>query len=361
MYYTETQISEAKNTDIILFLEATECFSFKKCGNEYHCKEHDSLVIKSDRLTWYWNSRNIRGRSAIDWCIIVNGMSYTNAMQLIVGAPEGRKANFHNTKSCYKKKAPVNPGALNYVKISNKLLDLELTNSELAVITYLATIHTSTISKNGTAWICVKQSTIAQKCAIKSVQTVGRVISSLINKGLIWRSVRILKNDNKSGTTCYALSLPSINDGYFMLDRKAVNGTLTPRQMRVYLHICRCIDNNIGYCWNSYNDLAKIIGMKRSDIIEVISELCELHYISKQRIKRKDNRRVFSDNHYAIIIYVIPVFYRRNKKIEAALHANRGNFRKNNYYTDLYYTTIGNYCQAFSRKPNDFSFSRGSP
>lgn len=360
MYYTETQKNEAKNTDIILFLEAIECFSFKKCGNEYHGKEHDSLVIKSDRRTWYWNSRGLCGRSALDWCIKVKGMTYTAAMQLLVGSPEG-KSIIRNNKNSYIKKAPVNSGALNYVKISNKLLDLELTNTELSVITYLATIHTNVISKNGTAWIRVKQSTIAQKCAIKSVQTAGRVISSLIDKGLIWRSVRVIKSDNKSGTTCYALSLPSPEDGYFMLDRKAINGTLVPRQLRVYLHICRCIDNSIGYCWNSYNDLAKIIGMKRSDVIQTISELCELHYISKQRIKHRENRRVFADNHYAVIIYIAPKLYRRNKKIEAALYAISGNFCKNNIYTDLYYTSIGKHCQDIFGNLRSFSLSRGSP
>lgn len=362
MFYTENQKIEARSTDMILFLEATEGFYFKRWGNEYHCKSHDSLVIKADRRTWYWNSRTLRGRSAIDWCMTVRGMTFTSSMQLLVGAPKGENKRLHGKKH-NDKKASVDSEAFNYVKISNKLLELELTNTELAVITYLSTIHTDVIGKNGTAWIRVKQSTIAAKCAI-SVQTVGRAVSSLMEKGLIWRSARVLKSDNKSGTTCYALSLPSLNSGYFMLDRRAVNGTLLPRQLRVYLHICRCIDNRIGYCWNSYNDLAEIIGMKRSDVVQIVGELCHLHYIVKQRVRQRGNRKVFTDNHYSLIVIVKPAICRRNKKIEAALKATTGNFTKTNktmIYTTLHYTVSKSVCQAFSGKKEEEFFSRGSP
>lgn len=361
MYYTENQKIEARSTDMILFLEAIEGFCFKRCGNEYHCKSHDSLVIKADRRTWYWNSRTLRGRSAIDWCMTVRGMTFTSSMQLLVGAPQGEKRS--RGERHYNKKASVDSEAFNYVKISNKLLELELTNAELAVIAYLSTIRTSVISKSGTAWIRVKQSTIAAKCAI-SVQTVGRAVSSLMEKGLIWRSARILKSDNKSGTTCYALSLPSLDSGYFMLDRRAVNGTLLPRQLRVYLHLCRCIDNRLGYCWNSYNDLAEIIGIKRSDVIQIVGELCRLHYIVKQRVRQRDNRKVFADNHYSLILIGKPAIYRRNKKIEAALKATTGNFTKTNKtmnYTSLHYTTPNSFCQVFSAKKRENIFLRGSP
>ena len=361
MRYTQTQIENAKNTDMILFLQAIEGFSFKRVGTEYHCIEHDSFVIKYDLHTWYWNSQGLRGRNAIDYCVNVRKMEFASAMQLLVGQPE----EFVTKKKRYQrhKKAPVNDmGALNYVKISNKLLDYDLSATELSVITYLATIHTSVISKNGTRWLCVKQSTIAQKCAVRAVQTVSRVISSLLAKGLIERSARILKDDNKSGTTCYALNLPDLSNGYFQIDRRIFGGILSPKQMRVYLYICRCVDTSIGYMWNSYNDLSALIGMKRSDVIEVISELCKLHFISKQLVKMRDNRRVYADNRYAVVIFVAPHISRRNKKIETALASRSpSNEKISMLFTRVHCSTTVSVCQVARCENHIFSLSRGSP
>ncbi|MBR1432631.1 helix-turn-helix domain-containing protein [Ruminococcus sp.] len=361
MRYTQNQIENAKNTDMILFLQAIEGFSFKRVGNEYHCIEHDSFVIKYDLHTWYWNSQGLRGRNAIDYCVNVRKMEFASAMQLLVGQPE----EFVTKKKRYQryKKAPVDDmGALNYVKISNRLLDYDLSAAELSVISYLATIHSSVISKNGKRWICVKQSTIAQKCAIKCVQTVGRVISSLLEKGLIERSARILKGDNKSGTTCYTLNLPDISSGYFQIDRRIFSGILSPKQMKVYLYVCRCVDTSIGYMWNSYNDLSALIGMKRSDVINVISELCKLHFISKQLVKMRDNRRVYADNRYAVVIFVAPHISRRNKKIETALASRSpSNEKISMLFTRVHCSTTVSVCQVARCENHIFSLSRGSP
>lgn len=362
MHYTDIQKEEAKNTDMIIFLGTIEGYHFKKVGSEYHSIEHDSLVIKSDRRTWFWNSQGLRGKNAVDWCITIHNMNYRDSMQLLVGAPVGN--SIFKKKYNYIKKAPIDIGALNYVKISNRLLDLELSNAELSVIVYLATIHSNVVSKSGTTWIRVKQSTIAQKCNIKSVQTISRVISSLATRGLV-KVARVTKDDNKLGTTCYSLSLPSIAEGYFPIDRRVFRqGLLSPRQLRVYLYICRCIDSNIGYCWNSYNDLAKLISMKRSDVIDIVSELIRMRYIHKQRIKRRDNRRVFADNRYSLIVYVLPSLYRRNKKIEAALSNSQITQKILIALYAMNYNGKNNTCQVFLNKIAEgklFKLSRGSP
>lgn len=357
MRYTKNQLENARNVDMVLFLKVIEGFSFKRVGNEYHCIEHNSLVIKHDLHTWYWNSRSLRGRNAIDYCMTVKNMDFPSAMQLLVGQPEEYVTK---TKHAHRKKASTNTEALNYVKISNKLLELGLSSSELAVITYLATIHTDVILSTGTRWICVKQSTIAQKCAIKSVQTVSRVISALRKKGLIGRSARILRADNKPGTTCYTLNIPDMTNGYFQVDRRVFNGTISPKLMKVYLYICRCVDASLGFMWNSYTDLSSLIGMKRSDVIEAVSELCKHHFISKQLVKRRENRRIYADNRYSVIIFVTPRLYRRNKKIEAAL-ASCSPKNKNMRLTRGYCNTNDLVCQVPCCKKRDFSLSRGSP
>ena len=351
MFYTDEQKNEARNTDMMQFLAAIEGFDFKRCGKEYHCIQHDSLVIKSDCLTWYWNSRCICGRNAIDWCVKVRGMSFCAAMQLIAGKPEGISSPKRKTYA----KTPVSrceAGALNYVKIPNVLLDMGLSDTELSIIVYLSSICPAS------RWIQVKQTTIAEKCSIKSVQTVGRAISSLLEKRLIERSARILKQDNHSGTTCYNLSLPDLSDGYFVIERKAINGSLSPRQMKAYLHICRCVDVRIGFCWNSYNDLARRMGVKRADAIKLIRELTDKKYIRKQLVRCKSSRS-YADNRYAVIFFVNPRLSCRNKKIEAAL-SNRhwSNCPTNNmFYTICNYTLSCDICQVV----NQNFFGRGSP
>ena len=118
MFYTDEQKNEARNTDMMQFLAAVEGFDFKRCGKEYHCIQHDSLVIKSDCLTWYWNSRCICGRNAIDWCVKVRGMSFRAAMQLIVGKPEGISSPKRKTYA----KTPVKSSPCKSLVVKNEIL-----------------------------------------------------------------------------------------------------------------------------------------------------------------------------------------------------------------------------------------------
>ncbi|MEG0614117.1 MAG: DUF3991 and TOPRIM domain-containing protein [Oscillospiraceae bacterium] len=84
-HYSDTQISAAKQTDMTNFLEQNEGFSFKKAGNEWHCVEHNSLVIMADKTGWAWNSKNICGANAIDYCIKIKNMNFKQSLQIIVG------------------------------------------------------------------------------------------------------------------------------------------------------------------------------------------------------------------------------------------------------------------------------------
>ena len=51
-------------------------------GGSYCTKEHDSLKISNGM--WYWFSRSIGGRSALDYLIKVEGMAFTEAVEEIV-------------------------------------------------------------------------------------------------------------------------------------------------------------------------------------------------------------------------------------------------------------------------------------
>jgi hypothetical protein len=52
-------------------------------GNIYCTREHDSLKISNGK--WYWFSRGIGGRSALDYLVKVKGIPFTEAVGMILG------------------------------------------------------------------------------------------------------------------------------------------------------------------------------------------------------------------------------------------------------------------------------------
>jgi hypothetical protein len=63
--YTDEQKQQAREIDVIGFLETFEGFTFQKKGSGYKCVEHDSLYIRGDRMGWYWNSQQVGGSNAV--------------------------------------------------------------------------------------------------------------------------------------------------------------------------------------------------------------------------------------------------------------------------------------------------------
>lgn len=187
---------------------------------------------------------------------------------------------------------------LSYIKLPNEILEMNLTAKELAVLFYLSSIYAS-----GRDTVCVKQSTIAKKCGIKTTQTISKITSSLSDKGLIICR-RCLYDNNSTGMIYYTLKLPKASKGYFSVQRHILNEQLSPVQLRAYLFICRSLSPSLGRCWNSYNDLAKLIGISRSKAIEIVAQLVSKNVIRKQKIKTRSNKRVYGDNHYTVVCYV---------------------------------------------------------
>ena len=46
-------IEQARNINVVEFFERYNGFNFTNHGSAYRCKEHPSLVIKNDHLSWY--------------------------------------------------------------------------------------------------------------------------------------------------------------------------------------------------------------------------------------------------------------------------------------------------------------------
>ena len=83
-YVTPEQIERAKRMDLLTYLqyyEPQELVRFS--GNVYTTRTHDSLKISNGK--WCWWSRNIGGRSALDYLIKVRGMPLPEAVLQIDG------------------------------------------------------------------------------------------------------------------------------------------------------------------------------------------------------------------------------------------------------------------------------------
>ncbi len=86
-YVTPEQIERAKQMDLLTYLqyyEPQELVHFS--GNVYTTRSHDSLKISNGK--WCWWSRNIGGRSALDYLIKVRGMTLPEAVIQIDGQAE---------------------------------------------------------------------------------------------------------------------------------------------------------------------------------------------------------------------------------------------------------------------------------
>ena len=79
-------IERVRNVDVIAFLEKYQGFTFKPMGGGYRCKQHESLAVKADRLSWYWHSQGVGGHGALDYLVKAEKMPFRDAVDVITGA-----------------------------------------------------------------------------------------------------------------------------------------------------------------------------------------------------------------------------------------------------------------------------------
>ena len=81
------QIEAAKKMTAIEFLRRYRPEELVKgeCRNEYQLREHDSFKINGETSLWHWKSRDVGGRSALDYLIYVEGMKFVDAVLSLCG------------------------------------------------------------------------------------------------------------------------------------------------------------------------------------------------------------------------------------------------------------------------------------
>jgi hypothetical protein len=80
---TEEQLAAAREIDLLSFLSAQRPGELIRTGsNEYRTQEHGSLVIRPDY--WYWNKGGVGSRSAVDYLVSVERMSFIDAARAVL-------------------------------------------------------------------------------------------------------------------------------------------------------------------------------------------------------------------------------------------------------------------------------------
>ena len=79
---SKEQIAAAKQMTAIEFLRRFRPNELVRSGSrgEFQLREHDSFKINGESSIWHWKSRDIGGKSALDYLIKVEGMKFVDAV-----------------------------------------------------------------------------------------------------------------------------------------------------------------------------------------------------------------------------------------------------------------------------------------
>ena len=79
---SKEQIAAAKRMTAIEFLRRFRPNELVRSGSrgEFQLREHDSFKINGESSIWHWKSRDIGGKSALDYLIKVEGMKFVDAV-----------------------------------------------------------------------------------------------------------------------------------------------------------------------------------------------------------------------------------------------------------------------------------------
>lgn len=148
--------------------------------------------------------------------------------------------------------------------------------------------------------ITVKQSTLMSLCGC-SLSTVKRTVRSLSKCGFIKSQKRQMTTPGKLGTYTYTIDAVSTASKYFTMDKKLMS-RLNGNEFRVYAVCCKLADSSHKSFFQSYNDLSKLLGMSRQDVLRAIEKLVKGKFIRKKKIRTRVGD--YTDNTYTVCIYV---------------------------------------------------------
>ena len=114
-------VEKAREIDLLTYLKNYEPYELVEvCRGTYTTKTHDSLKISNG--LWYWFTKQVGGKSAIDYLIKVRDFTFINAVKTVMGnitvtPPTNYKQQEKNRerKLILPQKARDNSTAINYL------------------------------------------------------------------------------------------------------------------------------------------------------------------------------------------------------------------------------------------------------
>ena len=132
---TQEQIAAARRMSAIEFLQKYRPNSLVKSSarGEYQLAEHDSFKINAKSSLWHWKSRDIGGKSALNYLIYVEGVPFVEAVRLLCEESPGYVPTPHEQVERKRPSFRLPPIAENCDRITRYLLGRGISN---AVIQY---------------------------------------------------------------------------------------------------------------------------------------------------------------------------------------------------------------------------------
>ncbi|MBO5577414.1 MAG: helix-turn-helix domain-containing protein [Ruminococcus sp.] len=182
-----------------------------------------------------------------------------------------------------------------YFYIPNSLIETKMLASDLSVAIYLYSVGQAYGNQNLLGLTAkARQQTIASACKM-SVEGVSRAVKRLQERGIIIAKERRINRKGHLGT--YTYTLKAIAGKYFRMCR-SVAKLLEPKELRIYALMCKLKGSVSNMFYHSYSDLAKMIGIGRSEIIKLIKCLIDLNVI--HRLHQRTRQGDFGENRYYI-------------------------------------------------------------
>lgn len=153
-YYQPDEVKKAKEMDLFTYLKNYEPEELVHFSREtYMTRTHDSLKISNGM--WYWFSRGIGGKTALEYLIQVREMSFIQAVETILGYSNNRlpityqqPKKVENIRIILPKKSGTNDRVINYLSsrgidkdiisecIDNNLIYEDLPNHNVVFVGY---------------------------------------------------------------------------------------------------------------------------------------------------------------------------------------------------------------------------------
>lgn len=180
---TQEQIAAARRMSAIEFLQKYRPNSLVKSSarGEYQLAEHDSFKINAKSSLWHWKSRDIGGKSALNYLIYVEGVPFVEAVRLLCEESPGYVPTPHEQVERKRPSFRLPPIAENCDRITRYLLGRGISNAviqyciERKILYESAEYHkptASSISCNWLLWTPARQnlSTLCSRSVVKPLR-----------------------------------------------------------------------------------------------------------------------------------------------------------------------------------------------